>query len=463
MLRLLIPRIVRFHSLCMFFIFVAYSGLFVLHLFGLLDEFAEEAGHFAEKLYAKFCGNKLAKQAAAARTLDHPEPPRPAYTDPYIAHLTKAQNETFVKTGKLSKSDRRRGFKLIKGDDLMVKKLHAKDGEVNGVLRKKGEPKFTWEHIKDTTAYNYDIGLIRKYKAALNGIKSNNLPNPSRRSRLEDADKEDRYALTLENIGSLTEIIYDTEEEAEEPAVGGEGEEVGGDVVPVEGSGEGGEVQPLEGAEAVVSGERQEEATDAAVTEVEGSAADRPPDDGTGDDAAQLPVDGTDKQVEEGGEEVQPEEEEVAEEEEEVEPEPEPEPEMSEEEKAAAKAQEELLAKLAAEEAEMLAKLAEEEAARQAEEEAAAAKLAEEEAARAALEAEAAAKAAEEEAARQAADAAAKARAEEEAEYARQKALAKEAAEKQAAFEAEEAERLRIEAEEAENLVIEVDDDAEEL
>jgi len=453
-LELLMPRLVRMHTLCLFLIFCAYAGLFVLYGFGLLDEFAEECGIWADKLYARCCGSKLAKQAAAARALNHPEPPRPAYTDPYIANLTIAQKQKFKDTGKLSKSDRRRGFKLIDKEGEVLKKIHIKDTEVNGVKRKKGDPKFTWEHIKDTTSYTYDIGLNRKYKAALNGIKSNHLPNPSRKLRLEDADKEDRYAITLENMASLTEYVYDTEEEEEKEEEG-------------EGGAEGGEEQLQKGGEGETGGEG--DGTLAIENEGKEEMSPNTKDD---TDPSKAPAD-------EDGQEVKSEEqveiqenedtnvevasEEVEGNEEVMEPEPEPEPEMSEEEIAAAKAQEELLAKLAAEEAEMLAKLAEEEAARQAEEEAAAAKLAEEEAARAALEAEAAAKAAEEEAARQAADAAAKARAEEEAEYARQKALAKEEAEKQAALEAAEAERLREEAEAAENMVIEVDDDAEEL
>lgn len=525
MLQMVLPKLVRMHTMILFFIFAAYTGLFVLHMMTLLDEFAEECARFGNKVHAYWCGSEAAKKAAAARALDHPQPPRPAFCEPYTARLTAGQKEHFEKYGKLSKSDSRRGFRVTSAEGEYLTKIYRKEGEVNGVRRKKNVVKFTWEHIKDITAHTYDIGFIRKYKAALTGILQNHLPNPSRKLRLEESNNEKRYKLTIDNLASMSEVIYETDEEEEAAAallLAQEGEEYeeyeeyyeeeeeGNDIpktfeelenlamakedkydVPVEEKVKVKVIKKRLKSVAGVAGKTPQEMeciamskhdkykttvmdptkkTDTKQRESIPENKDSP-SDVSSDEKKEQGQENKDEQKEDEqkdekkDDEIKEDEKKDEDSEDEVKEEEEEEIviELTEEEKAAAKAQEELLAKLAKEEEEMIAKLKAEEEERIKQEEAAALKLAEEEASRAKLEAELASKAALEEAARQAADAAAKARAEEEAEFARQKALAKEEAEKLAKQEAQEAETLRLEAEAAENMVIEVDDDAEEL
>jgi len=142
----MLPKIVRMHTICLFLIFAAYTGLFVLYWFGLLDKFILETGIFFDKIYAIFCGSAASKKIAQARKLDHPEVVRPAFTEEYIAKLTKVQIKDVKMTNKLSKSDRRRGFKLLQDekDNQMVCKVYERDGTVNGITRPKGTVKYTW-------------------------------------------------------------------------------------------------------------------------------------------------------------------------------------------------------------------------------------------------------------------------------------------------------------------------------
>jgi hypothetical protein len=198
--QLMVGRIVRFHTFCLFLIFAAYTGLFVLYSLGLLDTFILEVGVFIDKVYAFFCGSGASKQLAKARKLGHPDSARPGFCEDYMAKLTKVQEKDVDITGKLSKPDRRRGFRLVKDScgNNMVCKVYEEDGTVNGIPRAKGTKKLTWEHMSDTTPYTYDIGLIRKYKAALNGINANHLPNPSRKLRLEESGaSEELHLATL--------------------------------------------------------------------------------------------------------------------------------------------------------------------------------------------------------------------------------------------------------------------------
>jgi hypothetical protein len=114
--------------------------------------------------------------------------------------MTRAQQFDWDETGKLSRTDKRNGFRLAAADGSFVTKVHTKDAKVNGQPRKKGQVKLTWEHMRDTSAYTYDIGLNKTYRTALLGIKANHLPNPSRQSRIEEEWGEDLYALSLEGI-----------------------------------------------------------------------------------------------------------------------------------------------------------------------------------------------------------------------------------------------------------------------
>jgi len=203
-LNLVIPKLVRFHTLVLFLIFAGYSVLFVFFMLGALDDFMAGVASLRSKLYFFLCGclpsARRVKHEDAAKLLDHAEPERPAFCSPFRARMTRAQQKTWDDTGKLSRTDKRLGFRLAVADGSWITKIHTKDGEVNGQLRKKGQVKMTWEHIRDTTSYTYDIGLNRLYRTALMGIKANKLPNPSRKNRIEEDGAEDLYSQSLYGI-----------------------------------------------------------------------------------------------------------------------------------------------------------------------------------------------------------------------------------------------------------------------
>jgi hypothetical protein len=97
---------------------------------------------------------------------------------------------------KLPHEDTKRGFRLVNFDGTQsptgkfVTKIFLKDTTVNGVLRRQGEVKYTWEHMADNTVYTYDIGRCdpKKYRTPLLGLKSSKLPIPSRKMRIEDGE-----------------------------------------------------------------------------------------------------------------------------------------------------------------------------------------------------------------------------------------------------------------------------------
>ena len=449
-LYLVFPKLIRFHTLVLFLIFAGYSVLFVLFIFGMLDDFAESVVLAWERTKAALFGNARTRAIAKARSYDHEDPPRPAYCDPYVAPMTTGQKEYYAAHKKLLPDDKKRGYRLAAKDGSKVTRVYMDDTEVNGVKRKKGSVKYTWEHIKDSTAYTYDVGMNINYRTALLGIKSNGLPCPSRKMRLEDENKMDLYGAKLGggeedaqaawsfddtgsfDAGSLDDVsaVVEQDPAAVDAAAAAQDE-----------------VQPAVVEEGAFQG-------DIAATEPAADAADAA--------AASAPADGAETGVSPAevstvaaAEAAPP----VAEEapapkstDKECMPEAAVEPEAAAELDVAAKAAKEEEAKASAEEQEREKLEAEAKAAEDADE-----------AERAKVEAEASAQAAQEEAARQAADAAASAKAAEEAAFAAQKADAKAAAEARAEEEAKEAARLQAEAEAAENMVVEEDEDAEEL
>jgi hypothetical protein len=434
-LYLVFPKLIRFHTLVLFLIFAGYSVLFVLFIFGMLDDFAESVVLAWERTKAALFGNARTRAIAKARSYDHEDPPRPAYCDPYVAPMTTGQKEYYAAHKKLLPDDKKRGYRLAAKDGSKVTRVYMDDTEVNGVKRKKGSVKYTWEHIKDSTAYTYDVGMNINYRTALLGIKSNGLPCPSRKMRLEDENKMDLYGAKLGGGEEDAQAAWSFDDTGSF------------DAGSLDAAAAQDEVQPAVVEEGAFQG-------DIAATEPAADAADAA--------AASAPADGAETGVSPAevstvaaAEAAPP----VAEEapapkstDKECMPEAAVEPEAAAELDVAAKAAKEEEAKASAEEQEREKLEAEAKAAEDADE-----------AERAKVEAEASAQAAQEEAARQAADAAASAKAAEEAAFAAQKADAKAAAEARAEEEAKEAARLQAEAEAAENMVVEEDEDAEEL
>ena len=432
-LAMVFPKVVRAHTLILFFIFAGYCVLFVFYLMGQLDEFAEGVINWQGRVYATLFGNAQSRAVAEAKSLDHEEEPRPAFCDPYVAPMTSGQKAWFKSTKKLSAADKKRGFRLAAADGSAVTKIHTRDTEVNGQPRAKGTVKYTWEHIKDATIYTYDIGLSRepRYKAALVGIKANGLPCPSRKMRIEEEDDDDLYGQTLA-------VADDAEAPASDDAETAPGEQ-GADLGLAMDAAAAEPLPPVEDPAPAEPPTEEAAAEELAVATAEPPTASS--GEATGEAAAEAPP----------SEDAAPRE-------------------PTEEEQAAAAAEAEAKTKADADEAERQraeaeakAKFDAEEAERQRIEDEASSKAAAEEAERQRVEAEAQAKAAAEEAERQRADEEARAKAAEEADFARQKAEAKAAAEARAEAEAAEAERLRLEAEAAENMEIVEDEDAEEL
>jgi len=441
-LYLIFPKLIRFHTLVLFMIFAGYSVLFVLFIFGMLDEFAESVVLAWERTKAALFGNERTRAIAKARSFDHEEPPRPAYCDPYVAPMTTGQKEHYALHKKLLPDDKKRGYRLAAKDGSKVTRVYTEDTEVNGVMRNKGSVKYTWEHIKDNTAYTYDLGMNLNYRTALLGIKSNGLPCPSRKMRLEDEDKLDLYGAKLgggeedaPTAWSFDDMDVFDEENLDEVLAKKE------DTTAADAFKE-------EGPPAVVVDKGAPQG-DAAIAEpsIDAAVADASSAPATDAEAA-VPL--VEESIDAAVEASAPAAEET----------PAPEPAEKESTPEAA-AEADTAAEAEAQEAE--AKASAEDLARQKLEAEAKAAADADEAERAKLEAEASSKAAEEEAARQAADAAAAAKAAEEAAFAAQKADAKVAAEARAAEEAKEAARLQAEAEAAENMVVEEDEDAEEL
>ena len=66
-LSMILPKVVRLHTLCMFLLFMGYTVLYVFFCLGMLDDFAQGVNHALAYLYAGVCGSKESQLRAQVR------------------------------------------------------------------------------------------------------------------------------------------------------------------------------------------------------------------------------------------------------------------------------------------------------------------------------------------------------------------------------------------------------------